>query len=105
MSSQISATYLPKSFLSGFDQVTNILQQMKLPFEVIKIVFEYLSVTYLESIGANLKQLIFYSKNVTFKSLKKQLIEINGRYEIKHNGIVITSNVDCCTKRALLVRL
>ena len=94
----MSATLPPKSALSGLDQVSNILQQ-KLPFEVVEIVFKYLSVTYLESIGATLEQLLYYAKNLTFNSLKKQLIEINGGYEIKHNGTVTTSNIDCCTKR------
>ena len=102
MSSQISVTYTSKLILFGLDQVLNILQQ-KLPFEVVEIVFTFLPTTYLESIGANLKQLLIYSKNVTFESLKKQLG--NGAYEIKHDGTVITSNIDGCTTRALLVSL
>ena len=106
MSSQISATLSVKSTVSGFDQVLNILQQ-KLPFEVVEIVFTFLPTTYLESIGANLKQLLIYSKNVTFESLKKQLgngaYVINGAYEIKHDGTVIQINIDCCNTFLLLV--
>ena len=89
MSSEIST----KSAISGLDQVTNILQQ-KIPFEVVSIVFEFLSITYLESnLGATLEQLISYSKNETFASLKEQLV--NGGYKINHDGKVIQkSNLD-----------
>ena len=93
MSSQSTATLPPKSSLSGFDQVSNILQQ-KLPFEVVSLVFEYLSVTYLESIGATLEQLISYSKHTTFDLMENQMIDLNGSYGIKHDGNVNPSNID-----------
>ena len=105
MSSQISATKLPKSTLSCFDQVLNILLKKKIPFEVV--VFEFLPITYLEStLGATLEQLISYSKNTTFDLLEKQLRDIKGGgYEIKHDGKVIKSNIDCCTTQEFLVCL
>ena len=106
MSSQISATLLPNSILSGFDQVSNILLKKKLPFEVVEIVFKFLPTTYLEStLGATLEQLISYSKHTTFDLLEKQLRDIKGGYEIKHDGTVIKSNIDCCTSRVFLVCL
>ena len=97
MSSQISTTLPPKSTLSGFDKVSNILLKKKLPFEIVEIVFEFLPTTYLEStLDASLEQLISYSKHTTFYLLEKQL---RGGYEITHDGTVITSNVDCCTNQ------
>ena len=93
MSSQISATLPLKSTLSGFDKVSNILRQ-KLPFEVVEIVFQFLQTTYIESIGANLEQLIYYSKTETFESLQNQLIDLNGAYKIINDGTVITNNID-----------
>ena len=102
MSSQI----LYKSNLSSdIDQVKNILVKKKLPFEVVELVYEYLSTTYLESIGASLEQLIMYSKNETYHSLKTQLEAINGGYEIKRDGEVITTNSDLFHERLLLVPL
>ena len=93
MSSNISIN----STLPVIDQVTNILvNECKLPFE---LVFKYFSTTYLESIGANLKQLLSYSKNETFDSLKNQLIDLNGGYEIDHDGEVLSTNEGCCAPR------
>ena len=88
-----------KSTFSGFDHVLNILFKEKFPFEVVEMVFEYLPITYLESIGAKLEQLVSYSKYETFGSLQNQIIGVNGAYEINHDGTVITSNIDFCTTK------
>ena len=65
------------SALSVFDQVMNILIKEKLPHELVEIFFEYLPITYLESIGATLDQLLSYSKKETFHSLKRKLRGVN----------------------------
>ena len=91
MSSQISANKPLKSILSGFDQVSNILLKKKISFEVVEIVFKFLPTTYLESIGANLEQLIYYSKYETFGSFQNQIIGVNGAYEITRDGEVIST--------------
>ena len=72
------------SSLSGIDQVTIILvKNCKFPFELVCPVFEYLSVTYLESnLGASLEQLIAYSKNTTFELFEVEMRSINGGYEL-----------------------
>ena len=78
-----------KSTLSLHDRlVTRLVYDYKLPIEIIGSVFEYLPVTFMiETLGVGFDQVMLYSKNSTFETVKQELISIGG-YEINHHGAV-----------------
>lgn len=78
-----------KSRVPGHEQIQRILiSKFGIPFELVHLVFSHLPITTLiDSLEFSYQKAMFYSRNVSFDSVKKDLIEIGG-FELKHDGAV-----------------